>query len=137
MARNQHAGKQLNRNTHQRKALFKGLINSLIMKEEIKTTVSKAKAIQGLFDKLVTKGKLGTVHARRLLHAFLGSSDSVKKLVDELAPRLDKRTSGYTRIVKVGVRRGDNAQMVKIALVDEKPVVTKEKSAPKTKAKIK
>lgn len=116
---------QLNRSSHQRKALFKGLINSLILKEEIKTTVSKAKAIQGLFDKLVTKGKLGTVHVRRLLHAFLGNQESVKKLVDELAPRMDQRTSGYTRIEKLGVRRGDNTMMVKMSLVDEKVVEVK------------
>ncbi|EKD94078.1 MAG: hypothetical protein ACD_27C00048G0002 [uncultured bacterium] len=113
-------GRQLNRNTHQRKALFKGLLNSLILREEIQTTQSKAKAIQGVFDKLVTKAKLGTVHVRRLLHAFLGNQEAVKKLVDELAPRMDKRPSGFTRINKLGVRRGDNASVVKMSLVDQK-----------------
>lgn len=115
-------GKKLNRNTNQRKALFKSLLNSLIMKEEIKTTAPKAKAIQGLFDRLVSQGRLGTLHIRRLLHAFLGDKIAVNKLVDELAPRMDKRKSGFTRITKLGLRKGDNAAIVKMELVDKKAI---------------
>lgn len=128
-------GRQLNRNTKARKALFKGLLNALIMKEEIKTTEGKAKAIQGVFDKLITKAKLGSVHVRRLLHAFLGDSDAVKKLVDDLAPRMDKRPSGFSRIAKLGVRRGDNARMVVMSIVE--PPVAKEPAEKPVKAKTK
>lgn len=131
--RHQVAGKQLNRNTLQRKALFKGLLNSLIMKEEIKTTSAKAKAVQGLFDKLISKGKLGTVHVRRLLQAFLGDKQSVNKLVDELAPRMKSRTSGFTRVTKLGLRKGDNAPIVKMEVVEKAPtpVVATEVKTPK------
>ena len=112
-------GRQLNRNIHQRKALFKGLVNSLIIHEEIQTTAPKAKAIQGLFDKLVTRGKLGTVHARRLLNAFLGDKLAVNKLVDDLGPRMKTRPGGFTRIIKLGRRKGDDAQIVKMEIVDK------------------
>lgn len=112
---------KLSRNTNQRKALFKSLLNSLIMKEQIQTTAPKAKAIQGMFDRLLTQGKLGTLHARRLLHAFLGDQKAVNKLVDELAPRTGKRSSGFTRITKLGLRKGDNAPVVVMELVDKKP----------------
>lgn len=137
MARHGIKGRQLNRSTHQRKALFKGLLNSLIEQEEIQTTNAKAKAIQGVFDKLVAKSKLGTIHVRRLLHAFLGDQKTVSKLVDDIAPRMKERPSGFTRIVKLGLRRGDNAQLVKMSLVELKPVeVAKpEKPAKKTAPK--
>lgn len=131
-------GKQLGRNTKQRKALFKGLLNSLILNEEVKTTKTKAKVIQGLFDKLVTKAKPATLHARRLLHAFLGDKNSTNKLVDELTTRFNKRNSGFTRVTKLGLRKGDNAQVVKLEIVDKKAPEEKakkdvKKSAPKTK----
>ena len=113
-------GKKLGRNTGQRKALFKNLINSLILRGEIKTTETKAKAIRGLIDKLITRGKVGTLHARRLIAAFLANKRAVNKLVDELSPRFKARSGGFTRIVRLGRRRGDNAMMVKLELV-EKP----------------
>lgn len=123
-------GRKLGRNINQRKSLFKGLINSLIASGEISTTSAKAKAIQGLFDKLMTKAKLGTVHMRRLLQAFLQDKSAVNKLVDELAPKAGSRPSGFTSITKLGHRRGDNAEMVKLSLVDSQ---TTKKTAPKTK----
>lgn len=127
-------GRQLNRDIHQRKALFKGLVNSLIIHEEIQTTAPKAKAIQGLFDKLVTRGKLGTVHARRLLNAFLGDKQAVNKLVDDLGPRMKTRPGGFTRIVKLGRRKGDDAQIVKMEIVDKPAAKTEVKKAePKVK----
>lgn len=122
-------GRQLNRNIHQRKALFKGLVNSLIIHEEIQTTAPKAKAIQGLFDKLVTRGKLGTVHARRLLNAFLGDKQAVNKLVDDLGPRMKTRPGGFTRIIKLGRRKGDDAQIVKMEIVDKPVAKTEDKKA--------
>lgn len=137
--RHRTRGKQLGRNTKQRKALFKGLLNSLILNEEVKTTQTKAKVIQGLFDKLVTKAKPATIHARRLLHAFLGDKNSTNKLVDELTTRFGKRNSGFTRVTKLGLRKGDNAPVVKLEIIDKKAPEAKEekakakKSAPKTK----
>ncbi len=128
-------GVHLGRNSNQRKALFKGLLNSLILHEEVKTTPTKAKAIQRLFDKLVTKARPATVHARRLLHAFLGDKTSVNKLVDELNRRFGKRTSGFTRVTKLGLRKGDNAPIVKLEIVDKSAPETKttKESAPKPK----
>ncbi len=119
MSRHRINGRKLGRNTNQRKALFKGLLNSLIIQEELKTTQTKAKAVQRLFDQLVTKAKPSTVHARRLLHAFLGNKSSVNKLVDDLIKRFGQRQSGFTRVTNLGLRRGDNAQIVKLELVDK------------------
>ncbi len=136
MSSHQIRGRKLNRNTNQRKALFKSLLNSLILKEEIKTTAPKAKAIQGVFDRLISRGKLGTLHVRRLLHAFLGDIKSVNKLVDELAPRTGQRNSGFTRVTKLGLRKGDNAPLVKLEIVDKKAKEEikplKKESAPKS-----
>lgn len=113
-------GKKLGRDTGHRKALFKNLINSLILRGEIKTTESKAKAVRGLVDKLITRGKTGTLHARRLIAAFLADKRAVNKLVDEVAPRFKARPGGFTRIIRLGRRRGDNAMMVKLELVEKK-----------------
>lgn len=120
------AGKKLNRDTNNRKALFKGLITSLIEAGEIKTTETKAKAIKGLTDKLINRAQDGSLAARRLLGRFFGRRDIVNQLVDTVAPATKGRTSGFTRIVRLGKRRGDNTMMVKIELVD-KPTVGSEK----------
>lgn len=127
-------GVRLKRDHNERKALFKSLLNSLIMHEKIETTGAKAKAIRGVFDKLVTKAKPQTVHVRRLLHAFLGDIKSVNKLIDVLVPRMKDRSSGFTRIVKLGRRRGDDAPVVSMELVDkavQKEEDTTSKTAPK------
>lgn len=108
---------QLNRDTNNRKALFKSLISSLIQVGEIKTTEAKAKAIRGLTDKLIHKAQDGSVAARRLLARFFGRRDVVNTLVDQIAPSMKDRKSGFTRIIPLGKRRGDNANMVKIELV--------------------
>ena len=118
--RHRKSGKKLGRNTAQRKALFRNLISSLFLKEEIKTTLSKAKAIKGLVDKLITKAKKGTLHNQRLIHAFLQNKKATERLVKKIAPRFKKRTSGFTRIIRLGQRRGDAAPMVKIELVKPK-----------------
>ncbi len=115
---------KLSRNSARRKALFKNLINGLILHGEIKTTASKAKAIRGLTDKLITKGKAGNLHARRLIAAFLQNKKVVNKIVDELGPIFKNRSSGFTRVTRLGKRKGDDALMVKLELV-EKPVVKK------------
>lgn len=129
-------GKKLSRTSSQRKALFKGLINALVIHGEIKTTESKAKAIRGLVDKLINKGKKGTLHSRRLIAAFLQNKMAVNRLVDELGPLFAKRTGGFSRMVRLGSRRGDNATMVKLELV-EKPSPPTKASKPKEEKKTK
>lgn len=124
--RHQVKGKKLSRDSSQRKALFKNLINALVIHGEIKTTESKAKAIRGLVDKLIAKGKRGTFQARRLIGAFLQNKMAVNKIVDELSPTFKNRSGGFTKIVRLGPRRGDDAMMVKLELV-EKPKPKEEK----------
>lgn len=130
--RHRSASSQLNRDTNNRKALFKSLISSLIQVGEIKTTEAKAKAIRGLTDKLIHKAQDGSVTARRLLARFFGRRDVVNTLVDEIAPAMKDRKSGFTRIIPLGKRRGDNANMVKVELVakpaEEAVEVKKEES---------
>lgn len=130
--RHRVAGKKLSRSRSHRKALFRNLLSALIVHGEIRTTESKAKAIRRLFDKLVTKGKVGTLHARRLVAAFLNNKKAVNKLVDEIAPLFKKRPGGFTRMIRLGRRRGDEAMMVKLELV-EKPEI-KEKKDEKDKS---
>jgi len=117
--------KTLGRNTKQRKALFKNLIQSLIIHEEIKTTEAKAKAIRRVVEKLVKKAKKGSLHVRRQILAFLPKKQAAHKLVDEIAPRFGKISGGFVRIMRLGKRRGDNATMVKMEFV--KRVKSKEK----------
>jgi large subunit ribosomal protein L17 len=134
--RHQKKGKSLNRNTHQRKALFRSLIQSLIIHEEIQTTESKAKAIRGLVERLITKAKVGSLNIRRQIQAFLPSKKVTNKLVDEIAPRFKQKSSGFTRLIKLGQRRGDNAPIVKMELVEKgkkKEAEAKEKKSGKTK----
>lgn len=123
-------GKKLSRDSSQRKALFKSLISVLIIRGQIKTTESKAKAVRSLVEKLITKGKKGTLQAKRLIWAFLQNKKAVNRIVDELGPLFKKRKGGFTRIVRLGKRRGDKAMMVKLELV-EKP---EDKEEPKKKA---
>lgn len=128
--RHRKKGRKLNRRHQQRQALFKGLIRSLILKEEIKTTEAKAKAIKGLTDKLISKAKSGSLSARRQVLAFLPDKRAVDRLFDVIAPRVKHRTSGFTRLVRLNRRRGDNALVVKMELVD-KPAPDTAKSAKK------
>lgn len=130
--RHQVKGRKLSRNTHQRQALFKSLLNALIVHETIKTTEAKAKAIKGQLDKLMTLAKKGTLAARRQVFAFLTDKVAVHKLFTELAGRSKSRASGFTRLIRLGRRLGDNAMITRVEFVDkkvEKPVVKKE--APK------
>lgn len=106
----------LNRDTHSRRALFKNLVLALVSREEIVTTSAKAKAVKSIFEKLLTKARLGSIHARRLVHSHIQNTAAVKKLVDNIAPRYLGVKGGYTKITAVGKRRGDNATMVKLAL---------------------
>lgn len=123
--RHRVAGKKLSRDRKQRKALFKNLISALVIKGEIKTTESKAKAVRRLAEKLITKGRGGTLHARRQIGAFLQNKEAVNKIVDELGPIFKNRPGGFTRIIRLGQRRGDNAPIVRLELV-EKPAKKEE-----------
>ncbi len=115
-------GRQFKRDINERKALFKGLATSLVMHERIETTEEKAKAIKGLVEKLVTKAlKNNGSHAESLLSPYL-ASPAVKKLISDVAPRFANRKGGYTRIIKIGQRFNDNANMVIMEWV-EKPVI--------------
>ena len=116
--RHRKAGRKLGRSSGHRRALYKNLITELFRHERIKTTEAKAKAIRGQAEKLITLGKRGDLHARRLAAARLNDSTIVKKLFDDLAPRYEGRPGGYTRILRLGRRQGDGAPMVLLELVE-------------------
>ena len=122
--RHRIAGRHLGRNTAQRKALFSNLVRELYLHERITTTEAKARAIRADAEKLITKAKHGLkddgnrVHAQRQVVSYLHDKTVAKKVFDELAPRFVDRNGGYTRMVKLGNRRGDNADMVILELVD-------------------
>jgi len=124
-------GRKLNRNTKQRKALFRNLITSLIMHGQIKTTEAKAKSIKGLVDRLVSKAKAGSLHVRRQIMAFLPNKQAANKLVDVVAPLFKNRLSGFTRITRLNQRRGDQTQMVKIEFVEKPAEVNRDKKVKK------
>lgn len=111
-------GRKLNRDYNARKSLLKNLISSLITSGQITTTEAKAKAVRGLMDKLVTRAKQGTLQSRRLLEALLQDKDLVNKMIDEIAPKFATRPGGFTRILRLERRYGDNAEMVKIEFVE-------------------
>lgn len=110
--RHQVFGKKLNRDIKERKALFKSLILALISYGRIKTSLAKAKAIQRLVDKMVTKVKDGSDNTMRQVSSFLTSREAVSKLVKEIAPRFAKITGGYSRLRRTGQRRGDATEEV-------------------------
>lgn len=102
-------GRKLSRTAAHRKALMRNLVKALLLREQIRTTDAKAKELRRHADHIVTLGKKGTVHARRLAFMYLGSRKLVKRLFDEVAPRFQGRPGGYTRVLKLGPRRGDAA----------------------------
>jgi large subunit ribosomal protein L17 len=110
-------GRHLNRSSSHRKALLQNLAVSVLVHERVHTTEAKAKEVRGLIDRIITWGKRGDLHARRLAVRKVRSRTVVKKVFDELAPKYRDRPGGYTRITKVGNRHGDNAPMVVLELV--------------------
>ncbi len=114
-------GRKLKRDKNERKALFKSLMSSLILNERIKTSEAKAKAIKPEIEKLVTKAKKGENAARNILSKNL-SKEAVEKLIKDLAPRFDKRQGGYTRLIKLGKRLGDDSQIVLMEWTETKIV---------------
>lgn len=112
---------QFNRDTNARKALLRNLVRALVETGSIVTTKGKAKEIKRLTDKLVARAKKDGVAARRQLHQFFGKRDAVNVLVDQIAPAMAKRNSGFTRIKAEGNRRGDNSEMVRLEFVETIP----------------
>lgn len=112
------AGRKLNRTSAHRRALLRNLATSLVEHEQIRTTDAKAKELRRIVDRLITLGKRGSLHARRQAAAFLRTRSAVKKLFDELAPRFNQRNGGYTRVLKLGRRRGDAAPISIIELTE-------------------
>ena len=116
--RHRKSGRQLNRNSSHRKAMFKNMACSLFEHEVIKTTLPKAKELKRVAEPLITLGKTDSVANRRLAFSRTGSKDTVGKLFTDLGPRYAERPGGYTRILKAGYRAGDAAPMAYIELVD-------------------
>lgn len=112
-------GRRLGRPTKQRKALFRNLTTELFRHERIKTTEARAKSIQPIAERLMTLARRGDLHARRLAARDIYDPAVLQKLFDEIGPRIQDRPGGYTRIFKLGPRRGDAANMVLIELVDQ------------------
>ena len=117
--RHHKTGRQLGRNASHRKAMFANMAVSLLTYEQIRTTLPKAKELRRVAEPLITLAKKPTVANRRLAYARLRDRDAVSKLFDTLGPRFLERAGGYTRILKCGVRSGDNAPMAFVQLLDQ------------------
>lgn len=119
MHRHGYKGRKLGRDKGPRTALIKGLASNLAEHESIETTLPKAKELVPYFERLITKAKKGDLHNRRQVISKMANVQSAHKLVDEIAPKLTKRSSGHLKITKTSRRRGDNSQMAKVAFVDD------------------
>jgi len=115
--RHKRSGFKLKRDAGSRKALLKGLVTSVIEHERVVTTVTKAKAVRPLVEKMITLAKRDTLHTRRQAAAFLETPAAVKKLFDKLGTRFGQRNGGYTRVVRLGWRKGDGAEQALLELV--------------------
>jgi large subunit ribosomal protein L17 len=111
-------GRSLHRSSSHRKAMLRNLAVSILVHERVHTTEAKAKEVRRLVERIITWGKRGDLHARRLTARQVRSRTVVKRIFDDLAPRYSNRPGGYTRILKAGFRHGDNAPMVIMELVD-------------------
>ena len=124
-------GKKLGRTTAHRTAMFRNQLSSLVERERIRTTLEKAKALRPLIEKVVTQSRRNTVHARRQVGRWIAKRDLIKKLFDEIGPRFATRPGGYTRITKLGPRKGDGAEMAILEFVERGEATP----APQAKAK--
>jgi large subunit ribosomal protein L17 len=126
-------GSKLGKQPAHRRAVLRNLVTNVIERERITTTIARARAARPLVEKMITLGKRDTLHARRQAAAFLQTSDATKKLFGEIAPRFSDRPGGYTRIVRVGWRIGDGAELAILELIGSE-LKKKEKKAKKEKA---
>jgi large subunit ribosomal protein L17 len=133
--RHQVKNKKLGRNSEQRKALLRNLVTSFLEKERIKTTLAKAKATKPLAEKMITLAKKNTLHTRRQALSYIYKKSVVKKLFEDIGPRFTERPGGYTRIVKIGPRAGDGAEMAVLELVGTEFKKKEKKKSLKDKAK--
>lgn len=115
--RHRKKGRTLGRKTGPRKALLRGLATNFLLYEKIKTTEAKAKEIKPIVEKLITTGKEGTLQSRRKLLQYLYTENAATKVIEEISPRYKERNGGYTRIIKIGPRKGDGADMVVLELI--------------------
>jgi large subunit ribosomal protein L17 len=129
------AGRRLDRTTEHRTAMFRNMVTSLIKHERIVTTTPKAKELKRIADKIITLAKKGGTHARRLAFRDVRDPEALGKLFATLGPRFAARPGGYTRIVRVANRAGDNAEMAVIELVERTPAGEGEKAAEPKKSK--
>lgn len=137
MHRHGYQGRKFGRERDQRRALIKSQADSLVLHESVVTTLPKAKELVPYVEKLVTKAKKGDLHSRRQIIASLMTQEAAHKLVDDIAPKLTVRTSGYLRIKRTALRRGDNAQMARVSFVDDLKATPAKKSPAKTQSKAK
>ncbi len=143
MHRHGYKGRKLGRERDQRRALLKGLSVSLIMEGSIETTLPKAKEVMPYTEKLITKAKVGDLHNRRQVISLTGSVEATHRLFDQIAPNTTGRNSGFLRIEKTELRRGDGAQMARVSFVDDisesksDKKKTEKKPAKKPKATVK
>lgn len=136
--RHRKSGKRLGRNTSHRKAMMRNMVTSLFDSEKITTTDARAKELRKIAEKLITQAKKGDLHSRRLVAEVVRDKKTVAKLLDNIAPRYTDRPGGYTRIIKVGHRAGDNAALSIIELVEtEFTAKPKKKAKPAVKPQVK
>src|SRR3954470_15801721 len=128
-------GRKLGRTTSHREAMFRNQLQSLVEKEKIITTLPKAKELRPIAERVITRGKHGTIHDRRWVLRWVLKRDLVKKVFDEIAPRFTERPGGYLRIVKLGPRQGDGAEMAVLELVERKSAAPPVEAAPKDSGK--
>jgi large subunit ribosomal protein L17 len=133
--RHNKAGRRLGRTTSHRVAMFRNMVTSFLNHEKITTTDAKAKELRSIAEKMITLGKKGDLHAMRQAASYIRDKKVVTKLFTTIAPRYKERAGGYTRIIKLGLRPGDNASLSVIELVEEQlPTQAPKKAAPKKKA---
>jgi len=135
--RHRVGGSKLKRDIGSRNSLLKGLVTSIIEHERVVTTTTKAKAVKPLVDKMITLGKRDTLHARRQAAAFLETPAAVQKLFSSLNARFNQRNGGYTRIVRLGWRKGDGAEQAIIELVGSELVKRAEERAKRREERLK
>ena len=115
--RHRRVGKTLDRSSASRKALLHNLMTSVILYEHVNTTLAKAKAVKPLVERIISKGKIKSLATRRALMKVLPVESAINKILEELGPRYASRPGGYTRIIKLGARHGDGAEVAQIQLV--------------------
>lgn len=132
----QHGKKtaKLSRTASHRNAMLANMAASLFLHTKMTTTTPKAKALRPYVDRLITKAKDGTLHSKRLVAGVMPHKEALKKLFQEIAPKMSERNSGFSRVIKAGVRRGDNAEVSVIELLFDKPIEAVEKQEAKAKA---